>query len=171
MIPTPIANCESSLLTQVAVRGYSADVSDEHNPKPPFCDCDDWEVCGCGNQPPYHCPWCCHDLSPERLGSWDWEKWRRKRLNKCNRDFATTTYPRFRQSRPLYVVDQLVQNELTPAPVLLRSLLSAPPTCEPSRFCTQSFTRPHDKVRQGTVATYCRLLWGLHTGRDPIRVV
>jgi hypothetical protein len=36
------------------------------------------EVCGCGNQPPYHCPWCCRDLSPERLASWDWDKWRRK---------------------------------------------------------------------------------------------
>lgn len=44
----------------------------EHSVKPisavrEFCSCVDWEPCGCGNQPPYHCMWCCHDLSQEQI--------------------------------------------------------------------------------------------------------
>jgi hypothetical protein len=52
-------------------------VPEKSYPELPFCECEDWELCGCGNQPPYHCMWCCKDLSPERLATWDWEKWRR----------------------------------------------------------------------------------------------
>lgn len=32
-----------------------------------YCTCDDWEPCGCGNQPPYHCMYCCEELTPEQL--------------------------------------------------------------------------------------------------------
>jgi hypothetical protein len=32
-----------------------------------FCSCPDWEPCGCGNQPPYHCMWCCHELTEEQV--------------------------------------------------------------------------------------------------------
>ena len=32
-----------------------------------FCDCGDWEPCGCGNQPPYHCMWCCHKLTAAQI--------------------------------------------------------------------------------------------------------
>jgi len=31
-----------------------------------FCTCMDWEPCGCGNQPPYHCMWCCLELTPQQ---------------------------------------------------------------------------------------------------------
>ena len=24
-------------------------------------------LCGCGNQPPIHCMWCCEDLTPEEI--------------------------------------------------------------------------------------------------------
>src|SRR5271157_313838 len=40
-----------------------------------FCSCPDWETCGCGNQPPYHCMWCCLDLTPEQLAQWNFETW------------------------------------------------------------------------------------------------
>lgn len=32
-----------------------------------FCSCSDWEPCGCGNQPPYHCMWCCLNLTAEQI--------------------------------------------------------------------------------------------------------
>ena len=32
-----------------------------------FCSCSDWEPRGCGHQPPYHCMWCCRDLSMEQI--------------------------------------------------------------------------------------------------------
>jgi hypothetical protein len=32
-----------------------------------FCKCLGWEPCACGNQPPYHCMWCCGDLTPEQV--------------------------------------------------------------------------------------------------------
>ena len=32
-----------------------------------YCNCADWEVCGCGNQPPHHCIYCCRDLTPEQM--------------------------------------------------------------------------------------------------------
>jgi len=32
-----------------------------------FCTCADWEPCGCGHQPPYHCMWCCLELSREQF--------------------------------------------------------------------------------------------------------
>lgn len=32
-----------------------------------YCSCPDWLTCGCGNQPPHHCMYCCLDLSPEQL--------------------------------------------------------------------------------------------------------
>jgi hypothetical protein len=34
-----------------------------------FCNCPDWEPCGCGHQPPYHCMWCCRELPAERLAA------------------------------------------------------------------------------------------------------
>ena len=32
-----------------------------------FCSCSDWEPCGCSHQPPYHCMWCCQDLTIEQI--------------------------------------------------------------------------------------------------------
>ena len=32
-----------------------------------FCNCLDWEPCGCGNQPPYHCMWCCRELTERQV--------------------------------------------------------------------------------------------------------
>jgi hypothetical protein len=32
-----------------------------------FCNCPDWEPCGCGHQPPYHCMWCCLELTKEQF--------------------------------------------------------------------------------------------------------
>jgi hypothetical protein len=40
-----------------------------------FCQCEDWEPCACGNQPPRHCMWCCHDLTDEQLDSFDFKNW------------------------------------------------------------------------------------------------
>ena len=40
-----------------------------------FCQCPDWEACGCVNQPPYHCMWCCRDLTAEQLAQWDFDNW------------------------------------------------------------------------------------------------
>ena len=40
-----------------------------------YCECPDWTPCGCGNQPPRHCMYCCHDLSPEQLVAFDFENW------------------------------------------------------------------------------------------------
>jgi len=40
-----------------------------------FCSCEDWETCGCGNQPPYHCMYCCKTLTPEQLATWNFETW------------------------------------------------------------------------------------------------
>jgi len=34
---------------------------------PPYCICDSWRVCSCGNQPPYHCEICCLPLDPDQL--------------------------------------------------------------------------------------------------------
>lgn len=34
-----------------------------------FCSCSDWEPCGCGNQPPYHCMWCCLNLTAEQIAT------------------------------------------------------------------------------------------------------
>jgi hypothetical protein len=32
-----------------------------------FCDCANWEPCACANQPPYHCMWCCRELTDEQV--------------------------------------------------------------------------------------------------------
>ncbi len=32
-----------------------------------FCSCSEWEPCGCGNQPPYHCMLCCKELSRDQI--------------------------------------------------------------------------------------------------------
>jgi len=32
-----------------------------------YCDCRDWEPCACGQQPPYHCMWCCRELRPAQV--------------------------------------------------------------------------------------------------------
>jgi hypothetical protein len=32
-----------------------------------MCQCLGWEPCACGNQPPYHCMWCCRELSAEQI--------------------------------------------------------------------------------------------------------
>ena len=39
---------------------------DKYGPRR-FCKCPDWEACGCGNQPPRHCMWCCLDLTKAQL--------------------------------------------------------------------------------------------------------
>jgi hypothetical protein len=52
-------------------------------PLPPFCICIDSDMCGCDNQPPYHCMYCCHDLSPEQLEKWDFEKHEWKGTKPC----------------------------------------------------------------------------------------
>jgi hypothetical protein len=36
-----------------------------------FCTCEDWEPCGCGNQPPPHCMYCCLDLTQEQLAAFN----------------------------------------------------------------------------------------------------
>ena len=35
--------------------------------QPRYCTCADWEPCGCGNQPPCHCQWCCLELTAEQF--------------------------------------------------------------------------------------------------------
>jgi len=46
----------------------SAGFRDRNNDKQKsYCSCEDWEPCGCGNQPPYHCMWCCRELNSEQL--------------------------------------------------------------------------------------------------------
>ncbi len=47
-------------------------MANEENPVE-FCSCPNWEPCGCGNQPPRHCMWCCLDLTPEQLAAFDFE--------------------------------------------------------------------------------------------------
>jgi hypothetical protein len=32
-----------------------------------FCGCSDWEPCACRHHPPYHCKWCCRELTGEQL--------------------------------------------------------------------------------------------------------
>ena len=32
-----------------------------------FCSCSDGEPCGCGNQPPHHCMWCCRELTERQI--------------------------------------------------------------------------------------------------------
>jgi len=47
-----------------AAAGLRAHAADK---TPQFCHCEDWEPCGCGNQPPYHCMWCCRDLTQAQI--------------------------------------------------------------------------------------------------------
>jgi hypothetical protein len=34
-----------------------------------FCNCSDWEPCGCAHQPPSHCTWCCRRLTVEQIAA------------------------------------------------------------------------------------------------------
>jgi hypothetical protein len=50
-----------------AAAGFRPGRSEESGETPAFCNCSDWEPCACGNQPPYHCMWCCRQLTDEQI--------------------------------------------------------------------------------------------------------
>lgn len=41
----------------------------------PECNCEDWSPCPCGNDGPWHCQYCCLDLTPEQLMAFDFKEW------------------------------------------------------------------------------------------------
>lgn len=56
----------SLALASAGLRRQAA-VAENSKGAQPFCNCLDWEPCGCGNQPPFHCMWCCQKLTAEQV--------------------------------------------------------------------------------------------------------
>ena len=51
----------------IAASGLRGEIHATENSQKKFCTCKDWEPCGCGHQPPYHCMYCCLELSREQF--------------------------------------------------------------------------------------------------------
>lgn len=57
----------SVALAAAGLRHRSAHANENSEGALQFCNCSDWEPCGCGHQPPYHCMWCCLRLTAEQI--------------------------------------------------------------------------------------------------------
>jgi hypothetical protein len=51
----------SLALGAAGLRAHAADKAQQ------LCNCADWQACGCGHQPPYHCKWCCRELTEAQI--------------------------------------------------------------------------------------------------------
>jgi hypothetical protein len=52
-----------------AAAGWRNHGVDQSSPARGSCRCSDWEPCACAHQPPYHCMWCCRELTADQLAS------------------------------------------------------------------------------------------------------
>lgn len=59
----------SVALAAAGMRHKTADRVADSEDAMRFCNCSDWEPCGCGHQPPYHCMWCCLKLTAEQIAA------------------------------------------------------------------------------------------------------
>ena len=59
----------SIALAAAGLRHTTADGVANSEDAPQFCNCSDWEPCGCGHQPPFHCMWCCRELTGEQIAA------------------------------------------------------------------------------------------------------
>lgn len=57
----------SVALAAAGLRRRTCDGAENPEDALQFCNCSDWEPCGCGHQPPYHCMWCCRKLTAEQI--------------------------------------------------------------------------------------------------------